>query len=91
MEAFSFLRDLLLFSGLFLFLAGSFFYFVPLLLIKWNEIGNLWIGAEKSARHHATFRRVLSADYAVFANHRVTGGIMWGLSSLFLIIYVLYR
>jgi hypothetical protein len=34
--------------------------------------------------------RILSADYAIFANHRVTGGIMWGLSSLFLMIYAIY-
>jgi len=91
MELLAFLQDLLLFSGLILFAMGTFFFFIPTLLVKWNAVGNTWIGDRDSAHRHALRRRILSADYAIFYNHKTTGGVMWGLSSLFLIIYVLYR
>lgn len=90
MNLLPFLTDLLLFSGLFLFATGIFFFFVPLLLVKWNAVGNTWIGDRQSVVKRSSLRRLLSADYAIFVNHRVTGGAMWGLSSLFLIIYLLY-
>jgi len=90
MDIIPILQKLLLFSGLFLFASGTFFYFVPALLIKWNSVGNTWIGDQASAKKHALKRRIFSADYAIFFNHRTTGGLMWGISSLFLIIYVLY-
>lgn len=91
MDILPLLLDLLLFSGLFLFIAGSFFFFVPILLIKFNAVGNTWIGDTDSAQKHALRRRFFAADYTIFANHRTTGGVMWGLSSLFLIVYLLYR
>jgi hypothetical protein len=91
MDLLPILTDLLLFSGLFLFVAGIFFYFVPALVVKWNAVGNIWIGDADSADRQANKRRFFSADYAIFSNHRTTGGIMWGMSSLFLIVYVLYK
>ncbi len=91
MDMLPFLFDLLLFIGLFLFVTGTFFFFVPTLLVKWNAVGNTWIGDKDSAEKHATRRRFFSADYAIFSNHRTIGGIMWGLSSLFLIIYLFYK
>ncbi len=84
------ISDLLLFSGIFLFVMGALFFFVPLILVRWNEAGNRFIGETTPSSKRSTVNRILSADYAIFANHRVTGGIMWGLSSLFLIIYLLY-
>lgn len=90
MDFLAFISDLLLFSGIFLFAMGALFFFVPLILVRWNEIGNRYIGEEQHAPRKSALSRLLSADYAIFANHRITGGIMWGLSSLFLIIYLLY-
>ena len=91
MDLIPFLRDLLLFSGVILFAFGTFFFFVPALLIRLNSLGNTWIGGKDSAERHGRKRRLFSADYAIFRSHRTTGGVMWGLSSLFLIIYQLYH
>ncbi len=92
MELLDLLFSILLIFGVFLFLVGTFFFFVPALLVKWNALGNIWIGNPESAERYARlFRRLFSADYAIFANHRITGGIIWGLSSVFLIVYLLYR
>jgi len=85
------LKDVLLISALILFIAGSFFFFVPALLVKWNTVGNTWLGPGDDAHRSGVWRRIISADYAIFRNHRITGGVMWGLSSFFLIIYTLYR
>jgi len=84
------ISDLLLFSGIFLFGMGALFFFVPLLLVRWNEFGNRTLTDAPPNADRSLLSRILSADYAIFANHRITGGIMWGLSSLFLIIYVIY-
>ena len=92
MDTLTLIFNLLLIIGLFLFVVGTFLYFVPILLVKWNAVGNTWIGGADAARRYAQFsRRLFSADYAIFANHKVVGGLMWGISSLFLIIYVLYQ
>jgi len=90
MDFVALLSDLLLVSGIFLFGMGALFYFVPLLLVRWNEFGNRSLSDMPSKSDRSLLSRILSADYAIFANHRVTGGVMWGISSLFLIIYVIY-
>lgn len=83
--------EFLLFSGLVLLVVGTFLYFVPGLLVKWNAVGNTWIGRDTSARRHARqTRRLISPDYFIFANHKVAGGLMWGISALFLAVYILY-
>ena len=83
--------NLLLILGLILLLAGIFFYFVPGLLVKWNAFGNMWIGAEDSTKKYASLgRRLFSADYAIFANHKVVGWIMWSVSVLLLALYAYY-
>jgi len=92
MDSGTLIFNVLLFSGLILFIAGVFLFFVPQIIVKWNAVGNIWIGDQESAKRHAApGQRLFSADYTIFANHRITGGVMWGLSSLFLIIYVLYH
>jgi hypothetical protein len=90
MEILDIFSDILLASGLFLFVMGTFFFFVPLLLVKWNAIGNTLIGDQQEKTRKSPLGRIFTADYAIFKNHRITGGVMWGISSLFLIIYVLY-
>ncbi len=90
MDFLALLSDLLLFIGIFLFGMGALFFFVPLLLVRWNEFGNRTFSDSPVNADRSLLSRILSADYAIFANHRVTGGVMWGLSSLFLIIYVIY-
>ncbi len=84
------LTDLLLITGLILFIAGTLIFFIPSLLIKLNAIGNTWLSGEKFGKKTKGDKHVFSADYAMFANHRITGGIMWGLSSLFMVIYIIY-
>jgi hypothetical protein len=92
MDSGTLIFNILLFSGLILFIAGVVLFFVPQIIVKWNAVGNIWIGDPESAKRHAVpGQRLFSADYTIFANHRITGGVMWGLSSLFLIIYVLYH
>ncbi len=87
-----YLSDILFAAGVILFIVGTFFFFVPGLLVKWNSVGNTWLGDRESAEKFAVFtKRLFTADYAIFANHRVTGGVMWGLSSIFLLIYVFYQ
>lgn len=81
------LRDLLLVAGIILFIVGTLIFFIPDLIVKWNSIGNIWLGDQESAEKFAATKKLFSADYAIFSNHRLTGGIMWGLSSLFMIIY----
>jgi hypothetical protein len=92
MDPLALFYKILLISGLILFGAGTFLFFVPSLLVKWNALGNTWLGDQESAKKYAAFsRRLFSADYAIFANHRIIGGLMWGVSSLCLIIYIVYR
>ena len=79
------LTDLLLIAGLILFVVGTLIFFMPNLLIKWNAIGNTWLSRNKSGKNADGARRIFSADYVIFANHRIAGGVMWGLSSLFLV------
>ncbi len=85
------LYDILLLSGLILFIMGIFFFFFSSLMVKWNAFGNKWLGSENYESKHLFLKRILLANYILFANHRITGGIMWGLSSLFLIIYTFYH
>jgi len=84
------LTDLLLVASLILFIVGTLIFFIPSLLIKWNAIGNTWLSGERFGKQHEGAKRLFLADYAIFANHRITGGVMWGLSSLFLFIYIIY-
>ena len=92
MDAVGLIFNILLFSGVILFIAGLILFFVPEILVKWNAVGNIWLGDQESAKRHANPNTTLfSADYTIFANRRVIGGMMWGLSSLFLLIYTLYH
>ena len=92
MDPLTLIFRILLFSGLVLFAAGLVLFFVPQILVKWNAVGNIWIGDPESAKKYGTAtKRLFSADYAIFSNHRMIGGIMWGISSVFLIVYILYR
>ena len=92
MELLDLLFKLLLIIGVFLFLVGALLFFVPTLLVKWNALGNIWIGNPESAeRYTDLFKRLFSADYTIFANHRVTGGIIWILSFVFLVVYLIYH
>ncbi len=90
MDLLALFSDLLLFSAIFLFVMGAVFFFVPLILVRWNEIGNRFITESPPSAERSILSRIFSPDYAIFANHRVTGGVMWGLSSLFFLIYHLY-
>lgn len=92
MDQFIFFSDLLLIIGVILFFVGTFLFFVPGLLVKWNSIGNTWLGRRQETVKHANLAKLFfTANYAIFANHRLTGGVMWGLSSIFLLIYIYYR
>jgi len=83
---------LLLLTGLFLFLIGIIFFFAPGLLVKWNALGNIWIGAaEKAAEHTNAARRFLAINYAIFTRHRVTGLVLCGFSIVLIAIYVVYH
>lgn len=84
------ITDLLLIAGLVLFVVGTLIFFIPSLLIRLNAIGNTWLGGVKFGEKTGVDKHILSADYAIFANHRITGGVMWGLSSLFMVIYIIY-
>ncbi|MFH0766428.1 MAG: hypothetical protein V2A61_08435 [Calditrichota bacterium] len=90
MDILTLLYDSLLIIGLILLAVGTFFFFVPGWLVRWNSIGNTWIGSPVENREVGWTRRLIAADYAIFSNHRITGGVMWGLSSLFLAIYIFY-
>jgi len=90
MNLLTILTELLLILSIFLFAVGNLIFFLPSLLIKWNAIGNTWLSSKNSDSETDGDRRLFSADYVIFANHRLTGGVMWGLSSLFLFIYIIY-
>ena len=85
----SILANILLMAGLVLFVLGFFFFFVPGWMIKWNSIGNIQLRKTEDELPSVN-RRLFWANYAMFRNHRITGGVMWGLSSLFLWVYILY-
>ncbi|NQU05576.1 MAG: hypothetical protein HQ568_05745 [Calditrichaeota bacterium] len=79
---------LLLIIGIFLFLVGTFFFFRPKALIKWNAIGNIWIGeSEGTIKKHSIENIFLALNYMLFTKHRTTGGVLWALSVIFLVIY----
>ncbi|MFN3821970.1 MAG: hypothetical protein ACK4OO_06510 [bacterium] len=65
---------------------GVLLFFIPGIFIRWNAWGNLWLGT----KWPTPLRRFLMFDYPIFYHHRVIGGILWGFSALFLLIYALY-
>jgi hypothetical protein len=78
----------LLIIGIFLFLIGTFFFFRPKVLIKWNALGNIWIGeSEGVIRKNGLENAFLALNYTLFTKHRTTGGILWALSLFFMFIY----
>lgn len=89
-DGFNLLSDILLIAGITLFAIGFLFFFVPAWIIRWNSLGNTWLGKPQSDEDASVNRRLFWLNYAIFRNHRITGGVIWGLSSLFLWIYILY-
>jgi hypothetical protein len=77
--------------GLFLSLVGFLFFFVPTLLIKWNAVGNTWIGASRKPVHGLRLvRGLFSVNYALFSRPRVTGVILVALGLVLIGIYIFY-
>ena len=85
------LFTLTLIIGLFLAGVGLLFFFVPALLIKWNAVGNTWIGASRKAvRHTHLVKGLFSVNYALFSRPRLTGVVLAVLGGLLIGIYLFY-
>ncbi|MCF7811250.1 hypothetical protein K9N50_09725 [bacterium] len=79
---------LLLIIGIFLFLIGTFFFFRPKALVRWNALGNIWIGESHGVIRKNNFENAfLALNYILFTKHRTTGGVLWALSFIFLLVY----
>ena len=77
--------------GLILAGVGLLFFFVPTLLIKWNAVGNTWIGgSSKSVRRTRLVKGLFSVNYALFSKPRLTGVIFAALGGLLIGIYLIY-
>ncbi len=89
MSSIAILDLILLITGAFLLLVGVVFFFFPKLLIRWNALGNTWIGTSDSAVIRTKIAGSLFAiNYALFARHKITGLVLWVLSCIFIIIYI---
>lgn len=81
-----FWEDILLICGVTLFILGTVMFFFPTIFIHWNAWGNFWVGS----RLPKPLKRLMIFDYPLFTHHKIVGGVLWGFSSLFLLIYTFY-
>lgn len=80
-----------LIMGLFLSVIGFLFFFVPALLIKWNAVGNTWIGSTRKPIHRLRLvKGLFSVNYALFSRPRITGVIFAVLGIILIGIYLIY-
>ncbi len=88
----TYIFTLILIIGLFLLLTGILFIFFPGLLIRWNAVGNTFIGAiDRSTRDSRFVRSFFSINYTLFTRHKLTGIVLCILSVVLIFLYFMYK